>query len=421
MKFNWTALSTHDFAWLPIIIVWAAPGSFLQVNAAEMITRQAPHYQNTPVSKPCDSCHHSGEVVAAQSFSALSFSASSSAPGIFTTETFATRTFSTRKLQTRALDLPAECVTCHSRGLKISANGLTRVAEFLAQDNVPKASPKLPSKLSTDSTALPGAAGMRYPLYYDDSRIGSRPNKMVRVPAGQFLMGSNSRLADEGPQHSLTLPTFFIDQYEVTNLQYKAFIQATKHRSPNHFSNRTFPEGKADHPVTFVSWYDAHDYCAWANKRLPTAAEWEKASRSADGRTFPWGDKFEHNNANTPARWANLDKKGDTTPVGSFVGGASPYGAYDMSGNVWEWTDSWYTAYPGNTRPSENYGEQYKTLKGGSWWDCTFYDCGISAPVFNRAFFDQRVKNATFGFRCAKDSATKEEINNELHSNVHPI
>lgn len=416
MKFNGISRSALDFAWLPIIIVWAAPGSLLQASATETTTRQDPHYQNTPASKPCGSCHHAGEGVTAQSFSARS-----STPGIFTTETV-----STRKLQTRAPDLPAECVTCHSRGLKISANGLARVAEFQAQkfpaqDSVPKASPKLPPKLPADTPVLSGAAGMRYPLYYDDSRIGSQPNKMVRVPAGSFLMGSNSRLADEGPQHSLALPTFFIDQYEVTNLQYKAFIQATKRRSPNHFTNRTFPEGKADHPVTFVSWYDAHDYCVWANKRLPTSAEWEKASRGADGRTFPWGDKFEHSHANTPARWASLDKKGDTTPVGSFVGGTSPYGAYDMSGNVWEWTDSWYTAYPGNTRPSENYGEQYKTLKGGSWWDCTFYECGISAPVFNRAFFDQRVKNATFGFRCAKNSATKEEINNEPHPNAHPI
>ncbi len=411
MKFNWTAQSALDFAWLPIIIVWAALGSLLQVSAAEMTTRPAPHYQNMPAGKPCGSCHHSGKVAAAQSVSA-SPSATGNLP---------TKKFGTEKTQTSALNLPAECVTCHSRGLKISANGLTRVAEFLAQDNVPKASPKLPSKLSADTTALSGEAGMRYPLYYDDSRIGSRPNKMVRVPAGQFLMGSNSRLADEGPQHSVTLPTFFIDQFEVTNLQYKAFIQATKRRSPSHFSNRTFPEGKADHPVTFVSWHDASDYCAWANKRLPTAAEWEKASRGADGRTFPWGDRFEHSNANTPARWASLDKKGDTTPVGSFVGGTSPYGAYDMSGNVWEWTDSWYTAYPGNTRPSENYGEQYKTLKGGSWWDCKFYECGISAPVFNRAFFDPRVKNATFGFRCAKNSATKKEINNELPANAHPI
>lgn len=411
MKFNWTAQSAFDFAWLPIIIVWAVLGSLLQVSAAEMTTRPAPHYQNMSAGKPCGSCHHSGEEVAAQSFSTLS-----AAP-----KTMATETLPARKFQKHAPDLPSECVTCHTRGLKISANGLARVAEFLAQDNALKTSPKLPPKLSEDTTALPGAAGMRYPLYYDDSRIGPRPNKMVRVPAGSFLMGSNSRLADEGPQHSLTLPTFFIDQYEVTNLQYKAFIQATKRRSPNHFTNRTYPEGKADHPVTFVSWYDAHDYCAWANKRLPTAAEWEKASRGADGRTFPWGDKFEHGNANTPARWASLDKKGDTTPVGSFVGGISPYGAYDMSGNVWEWTDSWYTAYPGNTRPSENYGEQYKTLKGGSWWDCTFYECGISAPVFNRAFFDQRVKNATFGFRCAKDSATKEEINNEPHPDAHTI
>jgi formylglycine-generating enzyme required for sulfatase activity len=74
-----------------------------------------------------------------------------------------------------------------------------------------------------------------------------------------------------------------------------------------------------------------------------------------------------------------------------------------MSGNVWEWTDSWYTQYPGNTWPSENYGEMYKVLKGGSFWDCSYYQCGVSAPVFNRSYFKQNVKNSSFGFRCVKD------------------
>ena len=96
--------------------------------------------------------------------------------------------------------------------------------------------------------------------------------------------------------------------------------------------------------------------------------------------------------------------EGDTTPAGSFEDGKSPYGLYDMSGNVWEWTDSWYTQYPGNTWPSENYGEMYKVLKGGSWWDCSYYQCGVSAPVFNRSYFKQSVRNSSFGFRCAKDA-----------------
>ena len=226
---------------------------------------------------------------------------------------------------------------------------------------------------------------------------------MVRVPAGAFTMGSNARLSDEGPQHKVKLKAFKIDKYEVTNLQYLQFIEATGRHSPQHFQNRTFPKGKVDHPVTYVSWHDAEAYCAWAGKRLPSDEEWEKAARGTDGRTFPWGDEFDINKANTPVRWQSLDKEGDTSPVGAFPSGVSAYGLYDMSGNVWEWTASWYRQYPGNKHPSENYGEQYKTLKGGSWWDCSFYQCGISAPVYNRSFFDPQTKNSSFGFRCAKD------------------
>lgn len=251
-------------------------------------------------------------------------------------------------------------------------------------------------------------SGMSVPMYYSESRIGDQPNEMVRIPAGEFIMGSDSRLEDEGPEQKVTTGAYWIDRYEVTNLQYKRFIDTVQRRSPRHFRNRTFPDGKADHPVTFVSWFDAEAYCHWVGKRLPTEIEWEKAARGSDGRIYPWGDTFELNAANTPVRWealinADVTDKGDTTPVGAFETGRSPYGLYDMSGNVWEWVQDWYGPHPGNTKPSENYGQIYKVLKGGSWWDCSYYKCGISAPTFNRSFFSPRVRNASFGFRCAKD------------------
>lgn len=250
----------------------------------------------------------------------------------------------------------------------------------------------------------PANFGMRFPMLYQGSRLGDAPNEMALISAGEFIMGTDKRLPDEGPQHKVMLPAFHIDLYEVTNLQYKKFNDAVQRRSPRHWRNRTFPEGKADHPVVYVSWEDAGAYCRWAGKRLPTDQEWEKAARGADGRMFPWGEEFDTARANTSLRWQETGQSGDTTPVGTFEMGRSPYGLYDVSGNVWEWTDSWYKPYPDNQTPSESYGERYKTLKGGSWFDCSFYKCGISAPVFNRAFFAKKVKNDSFGFRCAKDA-----------------
>lgn len=249
--------------------------------------------------------------------------------------------------------------------------------------------------------------GMVLPLTSRKSLRGDEPSDMVKVTAGEFTLGTDHRLPDEGPSHKRYLPSFYIDVFEVTNLQYQRFIQEKNHRSPAHFRNRSHPEGRADHPVNFVSWFDAKAYCEWAGKRLPSNAEWEKAARGTDQRTYPWGDTFSIDHANTSMLWKTIKQEGDTTPVGAFPKGASPYGVHDMSGNVWEWTSSKYERYPGNDTPAETYLSNYRTLKGGSWWDCSFYQCGISAPVFNRSFFSPKMRNETIGFRCAKDAKEK--------------
>lgn len=286
------------------------------------------------------------------------------------------------------------CVQCHKTGWVTG-----KLAEL---KNEPSVADSLPNQ------ALPKASGkgpgMQLNMYYSGSRLGAEANKMVLIPAGEFIRGTNQRLPDEGPQHSVFLKAFYIDVYEVTNLQYQQSLQFTGREPPAHFVEGHYPPTKADHPVVFVSWFDARSYCHWAGKRLPGDKEWEKAARGTDGRTYPWGDEFSIDRVNSPVRWVNLKLQGDTTPVGAFEGGKSPYGLYDMSGNVWEWTASRYQPYPGNTRKSENYGGNYRVLKGGSWWDCSFYQCGISAPVYNRSFFHPKTKNNSFGFRCAKDA-----------------
>ncbi|VAW84270.1 hypothetical protein MNBD_GAMMA16-1102 [hydrothermal vent metagenome] len=289
--------------------------------------------------------------------------------------------------------IEANCAECHTApDITGETNRVSAHLDALDEVDLP---------LHTNNSDL--LPGMAIPQYYRGSRLGGDANDMLRIEAGPFTRGTDNRLPDEGPEHIANTTAYLIDRYEVTNLQYKKFITTTKHNSPDHFENRTYPPGKADHPVVNVTWNDADAYCTWAGKRLPDDKEWEKAARSADARRFPWGSKFQMHNANTPQRWGSLKKEGDTTPVGAFEKGASPRGLYDMSGNVWEWTSSQYEPYPGNTRRTENYDENYKTLKGGSWWDCSFYSCGMSAPSFNRAFFLKTTKNNSFGFRCAQD------------------
>lgn len=218
---------------------------------------------------------------------------------------------------------------------------------------------------------------------------------MVTVPAGEFTMGSDGWWPKSQPAHKRKLKLFFIDKYEVTNARYKSFVDATGRPAPKHWIDALIPQGRTGHPVVFVTWHDAFEFCKWEGKRLPTEPEWEKAARGTDGRDFPWGKKFSKDKANTPQYG-----RGDTMPVGSFESGKSPYGVYDMAGNAFEWTDDWFKPYPGSKHKDENAG---KTLRGGSWYDCTTYKCGISSPTYNRIAFHPDNSNATFGFRCAAD------------------
>ncbi len=227
----------------------------------------------------------------------------------------------------------------------------------------------------------------------------SLTNGMTLIPSGDFIMGSNERWDDEAPEHISSTQKFYIDLNEVTNADYKKFTDETKRKTPYHWPEGNLPKSKEQHPVVYVSWFDADNYCKWMGKRLPTEQEWEKAARGTDGLIYPWGNQWSLDKSNNPYKHST-----GTVPIGSFPEGKSPYGLNDMSGNVWEWVDSYYLPHPGNPVTRAEYGKDKRILKGGSWFDCLSYGCGLSAPTFNRSFFTPEVKNNSFGFRCAKNA-----------------
>jgi formylglycine-generating enzyme required for sulfatase activity len=185
----------------------------------------------------------------------------------------------------------------------------------------------------------------------------ARAQEMVRVPAGAFTMGTDDGPADERPAHSVTLRAFEIDRLPVKNAQFALFLER---RGAAHADGRRYFDwddsdarihragerwradaGFADHPVIEASWLGAAEYCRSVGKRLPTEAEWEKAARGTDARRYPWGSE-----APDASRARFGGRYGDIEPVGSRPAGASPYGALDMAGNVWQWVSSAYRPYP---------------------------------------------------------------------------
>ena len=227
--------------------------------------------------------------------------------------------------------------------------------------------------------------------------------EMVFIPAGEFPMGADDTDPEAGPvekpQHWLYLSPYWIDLTEITNAMYQQCVTTGDCQPPEKTSSKTRPAyyGESqyqDYPVVFISWEDASTYCHWAGRRLPTEAEWEKAARGTDSQLYPWGD--------VPAdfRKANFNNLvGDTTRVGSFPGGASPFGALDMAGNVAEWVADWYgedyyAASPYKNPPGPKRGD-FRILRGGSW----FNTANALRTTF-RLWNYPNLRSETIGFRC---------------------
>jgi formylglycine-generating enzyme required for sulfatase activity len=257
---------------------------------------------------------------------------------------------------------------------------------------------------------------------------------MVFVPKGEFKMGSEHGLIDEQPLHTVMLDSYWLDKTEVTNAMYGLCVEAGQCNRPNllaSYEDQNTPldyfddTEMKDHPVAFVSWNDAKNYCSWADRRLPTEAEWEKAAIwdpvTNEQRVFPWGNEYDCKMGNfddetildasiMPSTSQNCDGFPRSAPVGSFPQGASPYGALDMGGNVWEWvndafietdpftnTVNYYAVSPTYNPPGVDPTiTEYRVIRGGSW-NFTF---GFGRSSY-RLWYGKDDTYDGVGFRCA--------------------
>lgn len=269
-------------------------------------------------------------------------------------------------------------------------------------------------------------------------------NKMILIPGGVFIMGTSlpqarqwaertgnyleiSPFRYEVPQRKIKLPSFYIKETPVTNQEYLEFVKAGGYTNPKYWKqfkedpyfdfervrgefvdqtgapgpllwkNGMYPEGKGDYPVTGVSWYEAAAYCAFKGWRLPTEAEWEKAARGEDGRTYPWGNEFDPRRANTKE-----SNKNELTPVYAYPEGISPYGVYDMVGNVAEWTqDIFKTSERDPNPPVLEYGE--RVVKSDY-----FTGDELTARPAARSPMQPYDRHPAQGFRCACDAISQK-------------
>ncbi|PID55900.1 hypothetical protein CSB45_13855 [candidate division KSB3 bacterium] len=227
-------------------------------------------------------------------------------------------------------------------------------------------------------------------------RTGSSQD-MIFIPGGTTIVGSTENeiqalvrqegisedmLRDERPQKNIVYQGFYIDRYEVTNAEYKHFVDAARYQPPLNWEGDNYPTGTGTLPVTFISWDDAHAYAEWAGKRLPTSEEWEIASRGPDAFVYPWGESSTGRNLNINRR------QNGPAEVGSYANDLSAYGVNDMGGNVMEWTASHYAG-----------SENFFILKGSSWVGKLFEARGA-----NKTPGEAIYQLSHIGFRCAKDA-----------------
>lgn len=235
---------------------------------------------------------------------------------------------------------------------------------------------------------------------------------MVFVPAGEFKMGSEVGLTDEQPAHTVFLDAFWIDQTEVTNAMYNLCVQSNACGEPSVTSYFDDP-AYSNHPVVSVSWEDAKAYCAWAGRRLPTEAEWEKAASwdpvKNEKRVYPWGNDFDCEKGDFEG--SSCDGYEGTSPVGSFPSGASAYGALDMGGNAWEWVndafietdpfgerENYYAVSPSsNPQGVDPSITVYRVMRGGAWK----MNFGGGRAAY-RLWFGLDDSYDFAGFRCAR-------------------
>lgn len=217
------------------------------------------------------------------------------------------------------------------------------------------------------------------------------PPGMAYVPGGEFIMGSDTGDEYSRPAHKVTVKPFIMDITEVTNEEYKKFVDATNRKPPAVWKGTTFPDGQERFPVTGVTWDDANEFAKWAGKRLPTETEWEFAARGTDGRIYPWGKDWKPANANADNQTKGVREVGQGD-------GKSPFGMFDMVGNAWEWTAGDFVSYPGGKLPGQANGK--KVIRGGCFLSRTDQATGtfrVGWPARGGNEYDNT------SFRCAKD------------------
>ncbi len=281
---------------------------------------------------------------------------------------------------------------------------------------------------------------------------------MVPVPGGDFVRGSNAvdteglqqrygfaapLFLDEHPQQKITVPGFYIDTFEVSNAQYKIFVQGTARKpllmwtengyvyTPAQLQSKTVEalrtlatdvfkldkdtrdmskealiaalqaQQKAQDalPAGGMSWVEAYAFCVWRGARLPSEAEWEKAARGTGGQEFPWGNEW---NPKIVGTGEDGRYEEGIAPVGSYPLSKSPFGAHDMAGNAWEWVQDWYDAYPGSDYRSKEFGKKNKVIRGGSG-GVGHYGIRYFYRASTRQFAEPEMESDDVGLRCVRD------------------